>query len=175
MMPEQGTIAIIARPRVRREEIESLDDVQRMLWVLTPEGGGARRILVIGRKRLTRRFWAFVADDDALGGRAQTLGAGTYRIESHEDHTHLDYALDGDCTLCEQIGLPARGSFLVSVMNPDPARWPADPQEALFESAATVETPFPPALQERFGEHRYLPPAPEFLDYPGAELVFIAR
>src|SRR5207248_3397646 len=43
---EHGTIAIVARPRVRREEIETLDDVQRMLWVLAPAGGGARHIVV---------------------------------------------------------------------------------------------------------------------------------
>jgi hypothetical protein len=174
MMLEHGTISIVARIRVRREEIESLDDVQRMLWVLEPADGGARHVIVVGRKRLTKRFWAFVADDDALGGRAQTLGIGAYRIESHEDHTHLDYELEGDCTLCSQIGLPARGSFIVSVMNPDPARWPADPQEPLFDGAEPrIETPFPPELQERFGEHRYLPLAPEFLHYAGAELVFI--
>lgn len=176
MMMEAGSIAIIARPRVRREEIETLDDVQRMLWVLEPADGARRRVIVVGRKRLTRRFWAFVADDDALGGRAQTIGRGTYRIEAHGDHTHLDYELEGDCSLCAQIGLSSRGSFLVSVMNPDPARWPPDPQEMLFESnETTVATPFPRELQERFGEHRYLPLAPEFLDHPGAELVFIAR
>src|SRR4051794_584941 len=171
MMMENGAISIIARPRVRREEIETLDDVQRMLWVLDPTGGGARHIVVVGRKRLTRRFWAFVADDDALGGRAQTLGSGTYCIDSHDDHTHLDYELEGDCSLCVDIGLPLRGSFLVSVMTPDPARWPPDPQEALFEGGeATTETPFPPALQERFGKRRYLPLTPEFLQYTGAEL-----
>jgi hypothetical protein len=171
MMLEEGAFTIIARIRVHREEIESLDDVQRMLWVLAPEGGGVRRVIVVGRKRLTKRFWAFVADEDALRGPAQTLGAGTYRIEAHEEHTHFDYELHGDCFLCGEILLPPRGSFIVSVMNPDPAQWP-DPQKTLFGEIA-VETPFPPALQERFGEHRYLPLAPEFLQYPGAELVFV--
>jgi hypothetical protein len=166
---ESGAITVVARPRVRREEIESLDDVQRMLWVLAPDDGGARRILVVGRKRLTRRFWAFVADDDALGGRAQTLGEGTYRIESHDGHTHVEFALEGDCALCADIGLPVRGNYIVSVMNPDPALWSV--QQELFDSG--VRTPFPPALQERFGEHRYLPLAPEFLAHPGAELVFV--
>jgi hypothetical protein len=176
MMMEEGSISIVARPRVRREEIETLDDVQRMLWVLEPSGGARRRVIVVGRKRLTRRFWAFVAGDDALGGRAQTLGRGTYRIEAHGDHTHLDYELLGDCSLCVAIGLPARGSFLVSVMNPDPTRWPAGPQEELFESSVVeLKTPFPPALQARFGDRRYLPLAPGFLDHPAAELVFIAR
>jgi len=61
MLLEHGAITVVARPRVRREEIESLDDVQRMLWVLAPADGCARRIIVVGRKRLTRRFWAFVA------------------------------------------------------------------------------------------------------------------
>lgn len=61
-------------------------------------------------------------------------------------------------------------------MNPDPARWPADPQEVLFEGGEpATATPFPPALQERFGEHRYLPLSPEFLQYVGAELLFVAR
>jgi hypothetical protein len=176
MMMEEGSIAIVARPRVRREEIETLDDVQRMLWVLEPSSGAGRRVIVVGRKRLTRRFWAFVADGDALGGRAQTLARGAYRIEAHGDHTHLDYELEGDCSLCAQIGLPPHGSFLVSVMNPDPARWYADPQQVLFEGGEpAAATPFPPALQERFGEHRYLPLAPEFLQYVGAELLFVAR
>src|SRR5918912_718233 len=133
MMMEEGSISIVARPRVRREEIETLDDVQRMLWVLEPSGGARRRVIV--------------------GGRAQTLGRGTYRIEAHGDHTHLDYELLGDCSLCVAIGLPARGSFLVSVMNPDPTRWPAGPQEELFESSVVeLKTPFPPALQTRFGD-----------------------
>jgi hypothetical protein len=175
-MTENGAISIVARPRVRCEEIETLDDVQRMLWVLEPAGGGARRVIVVGRKRLTRRFWAFVADDDALGGRAQLLGSGAYRIEPHDEHTHLDYELLGDCTLCVEIGLRAHGSFLVSVMNPDPTRWRPDLQKPLFEGAeVTIETPFPPELQERFGERRYLPLTPEYLEHPGAELVFIAR
>ncbi|HEY6138084.1 MAG TPA: hypothetical protein VI670_10015 [Thermoanaerobaculia bacterium] len=175
MMLEEGALTIIARVRVRREEIESLDDVQRMLWVLAPGNGGAQRVIVVGRKRLTKRFWAFVAADDALRGRAQTLGAGTYRIEGHEEHTHFDFELHGDCFLCGEIGLQPRGSFIVSVMNPDPTRWPSQ-QEELFASRAeaAIATPFPPALQARFGEHRYLPLAPEFLDHPGAELVFIA-
>ncbi|HKS24822.1 MAG TPA: hypothetical protein VJZ76_18650 [Thermoanaerobaculia bacterium] len=174
MVLEEGAIAIVARIRVQREEIESLDDVQRMLWVLTPDGGGARRVIVVGRKRLTKRFWAFVDDGEALLGRTQTLGAGTYAIEAHEEHAHFDFELHGDCFLCGEIGIPPRGSFIVSVMNPDPARWPS-PQEALFDAgaAAAIALPFPPALQERFGEHRYLPLAPEFLQYAGAELVFV--
>jgi hypothetical protein len=94
-----------------------------------------------------------------------------YRIEAHEEHTHFDYELHGDCFLCGEILLPPRGSFIVSVMNPDPTQWPS-PQETLFGEIA-AETPFPPALQERFGGHRYLPLAPEFLQYPGAELVFV--
>jgi hypothetical protein len=57
-------------------------------------------------------------------------------------------------------------------MNPDPTLWP-HPQKELFETE--IATPFPPALQQRFGEHRYLPLSPEFLAHPGAELVLIAR
>jgi len=108
-------MTVVARPRVRREEIESLDDVQRMLWVLAPAGGG-------------------------------------------------------DCRLCADIGLPVRGNYIVSVMNPDPALW-SNAQAELFETG--IPTPFPLDLQERFGEHRYLPLAPEFLAHPGAELVFV--
>jgi hypothetical protein len=195
---ERGTLTLLFRPRINRDQIESIDDVQRLLMLLEPDGRGHVRLIAIGRKRLPRparheRFWGFVdlvrSRRDvatALGpqtyltkshGRrhlaaAEVAAVGSYAVAKHDGHTHLAFDVPN-----VDIG----GNYIVTVMNPDPTMWgfeQAPPlQEELFpeyEVHTQVPTTFPPAIQERFGERRYLDVTPELLDFEGAELVFIA-
>lgn len=164
-------------PRQREREHRLLEEGS--LDVLVPENVhrtvlrlSAHRgmTIVVGRRQLAKRVWAFVYPETPS---LEPIGAGRYRLTSHDGHTHLEYELEGDCELCAEIGLPRRDSFIVAVMNPDPSLWP-DPQEELFpERDITVVTPFPPELQLRFNGNRYTQLAPEFLDWAGTELVLI--
>src|SRR5579884_1288586 len=131
------------------------------------------RILLIGRKRITRRFWALVLDRAEFG---DVVGEGDYRIFEHDGHTHLAFELD---RAMPEINLPRHGSFIVTVMNPDPTVWQGEPhpfQEELFDLDRPIPTPFPLDLQARFGDRRYSHlDTTAFLDYPGAELVLISE
>lgn len=106
----------------------------------------------------------------------ELVGEGDYEIYRHDGHSHLSFELDG---AVPEISLPRRGSFIVTVMNPDVTVWQGEPhpfQEDLFELERPIPTPFPPELQTRFGDRRYSQlDTAEFLDYPGAELVLIAE
>lgn len=81
---ETGHIYFLYRPNVRTEEVESLDDVQRMFMILKPtEGGGKNRLIVVGKKKLPavherNRFWSFVE------ATADSIGELTERFEEGE-------------------------------------------------------------------------------------------
>lgn len=62
---EDGDIYFLYRPRVDDEEVESPDEVQRLLIVLHSWPGKRLRLLIAGRKRLPKmadheRSWWFV-------------------------------------------------------------------------------------------------------------------
>ena len=189
----------MVRPRVEHFEVESLDDVQRLLLVLCPEPKQRYRVIAIGRKQLPdgakhERFWGFVdlvlhAPQDlraALGAHtymtktrglrhlpaAISLGEGRYELSWHDGHTHLRYDISG-----------IESDFIVTVANPDPTAWglvESPPlQLDLFDEAevhVTIPTPFPPHLQERFRDRRFLQlDTVDYLDHPGAELVFVSH
>jgi hypothetical protein len=196
---ERGGIDILYRPRVEREEVDSLHDVQRLLLLLCPDGRHETRVIAIGRKELSARFWGFVdiVDDpqyvDATldsytyltktrGARhlpaARVAASGEYVISRHGSHTHLAFTTTPRPD--REIDVASEGNFIVSVANPDPAVWglPELPplQDELFpeyEVHVTIPTPFPAAIQERFRGRRYIDLEPELLDYPGAELIFV--
>jgi hypothetical protein len=202
---ETGAISFLHRPRVEELVADELDDVQRLLIVLEPDDAHVHRVIAIGRKRLPRaqrreRFWGYVdlvlydRRDLAAALGAQTYGTktrglrhlpaarpagdGEYSLEWHDDHAHLIYSLTHAC----DDDVEREASYIVTVMNPDPRAWglvePPSLQQELFddlETHVTVPAPFPPRLQERFGDRRYAQlDTPEWLDHPGAELVFIA-
>src|SRR5438105_7373189 len=87
------------------------------------------RTVVIGRKRITERFWALMVSN---GGAGELVAEGNYRIFQHDGHSHLAFELqDG----VDFLNLPRRGSFIVTVMNPDVTVWQGEPhpfQEDLF-------------------------------------------
>ena len=194
---ERGEIALMVRPRVEHFEVEGLEDVQRLLIVLCPDRKRRYRVIAIGRKELPPgsihdRFWGFVdlvldSPQDlraALGAQtyvtktrglrhlpaAKRVAKGRYEISWHDGHAHLCY---------EAAGI--RSDLIVTVANPDPTAWDLvetpSLQYDLFDESevhVTIPTPFPPHLQERFRDRRFAQlDTIEFLDHPGAELVFI--
>ena len=115
---------------------------------------------------------------------ARPLGSGSYFLGRHDDHTHLDYTLRHvvqDDPVAREIALPPSASYIVTIANPDPGAWglvEAPPlQQVLFgeeEVHITLPTPFPAPLQSQFRGRRYAQlDRAEWLDHPGAELVFI--
>ncbi|HJT17262.1 MAG TPA: hypothetical protein VJ853_07735 [Thermoanaerobaculia bacterium] len=174
--------------RARERKVRELERGRIAFYLgerLLMDVGG--RIILIGRKRITRRFWArvLVCEPASAGhpGRlkpartpGEIVGEGDYRIFEHDGHTHLSFELD---RAMSDINLPLRSSFIVTVMNPDPTVWQGEPhpfQEELFDLDRPIPTPFPPELQARFADRRYSQlDTTAFLDYPGAELVLISE
>lgn len=183
---EEGDLLVVVRPRV------DLPGVQRLFLVLSPLGRHLHRRIVVGKKRMPRaeqheKEWAYV--DRVAEGRAELfadlgertyetktrgvrhLGAarvvseGRYAIAAHADHAHLRYDVDDARA---ELALEPRGDLIVTVFNPlaKGARSPSAP--------FTEPSIFPDEIQERFGDRRFAPLAPDLLDYEGAELVLIA-
>lgn len=195
---EDGDIFFGYRPKVDLSHVRGPADVQRFFVILKPRGKPTFRRMIIGRKRLPgveehERTWAFVdlvtseagEMEDELDpisyetrtrGRrelraARPAGEGVYAVATHDGHTHLAFILE----LPERPGpaqadldINAEDSLVIMVRNPDvpvPDRpglpRPRDPD-------------YPETLRATFAGRRFtsLDP-PDFLDYPGAELVLI--
>jgi len=207
---EQGSVTILYRPRVEMKDPGDLGDVQRLLILLSPEGGAFQRLIAVGRKRLPRssrhdRFWGFVDlvltpfdMNAALGAHvygtttrglrhlpaARAFASGSYEIATHRDHAHLRWhvaRITDDEPIAFEADVENDADYIVTIANPDPTAWgleePPELQAALFDDLelhVTIPTPFPPSLQQRFGDRRYAHlDTPEWLEHPGAELVFI--
>jgi hypothetical protein len=115
---------------------------------------------------------------------ARPFASGTYEIASHREHAHLRWRVDriaDDDPIAFEADVESDADYIVTVANPDPIVWgllePPDLQTTLFDDLelhVTIPTPFPPNLQERFGNRKFAQlDTPEFLDHPGAELVFV--
>ncbi|HUR81864.1 MAG TPA: hypothetical protein VM733_13950 [Thermoanaerobaculia bacterium] len=207
---EHGSIAFLFRPRVEEQHPDELQDVQRLLLLLTPNGSAFQRAIAVGRKRLPRsarrdRFWGFVDlvlthydMNAALGAQvygtktrglrhlpaARVFAEGTYEIALHDGHAHFSWCVTriaADEPLANEIELEEEADYILTVANPDPAAWgltePPDLQTTLFDDLelhVPLPTPFPPSLQQRFRNRRFTQlDSIEWLDHPGAELVFI--
>lgn len=207
---EQGSITFLYRPRVEEQNPDELDDVQRLLLLLSPAGSAFERLIAIGRKRVPRsarreRFWGFVDlvltpydMHAALGAQvygtrtrglrhlpaACAFAEGTYEVETHGPHSHFRWHIehfDRDDPVAIEIPLEHDADYILTIANPDPAMWglvePPDLQTALFDDLelhVTVPTPFPPSLQQRFANRKFAQlDTTEWLDHPGAELVFV--
>src|ERR1700759_2570474 len=75
---ERGDIYFFYRPRVNVDEVRSLDDVQRLFFVLHVDGTHRLRDIIVGTKHLPgpdshERVWAFVAQ---VSDRAEDLQSG---------------------------------------------------------------------------------------------------
>jgi hypothetical protein len=115
---------------------------------------------------------------------ARRAATGWYELAWHDGHAHLRYELadieSGD-PVVQDLRIEQNADFVVTVANPDPTAWglvEVPPlQFDLFDDTeihVTIPTPFPPALQSRFGDRRFVQlESVAFLDHPGAELVFV--
>jgi len=178
---EQGAITFLDRPA-------ELDDMQRLLILLTPEDSAFERLIAIGRKRLPRstrreRFWGFVVYGSKTRGlrhltAARAFAEGTYEVKTHGPHAHLRWSLE---RFAFAIPIEHDADYIVTIANPDPTLWgltePPDLQSQLFddiEMHVPIPTPFPLALQQRFRNRKFAQlDTMEWLDHPGAELVFL--
>lgn len=207
---EQGSATFLYRPRVEEQHPDELDDVQRLLILLSPAEGRFERLIAIGRKRLPRsarrdRFWGFVDlvltpydMNAALGAQvygtktrglrhlpaARSFASGTYELAWHGAHAHLRWRIDRfdqNDPVAIELDPERDADYVLTVANPDPTLWglleTPDLQADLFDDLelhVTIPTPFPPALQSRFRNRKYAQvDTPEWLDHPGAELVFV--
>lgn len=199
---EQGNIYFVYRPKVKgageADSVSGLDDVQRAYIVLSPHGKNQVRLLAIGQKQLPdisggEKNWGFVDKveesaqkiEEALqrdsyqtktrGERirpaARPAGEGVYALVRHGNHTHLAYALELPAetgAVQRALHIEEEGSYVLSVKNPEQ---PSTRQTGLKDERKAT---FPKHLQARFHHRRFIPAdPPEFLNYEGAELLFI--
>jgi hypothetical protein len=207
---EQGEVSFLYRPRVEEQAPGELDDVQRLIILLSPGRAAFERAIAVGRKRLPPsarrdRFWGFVDlvltpydMQAALGAQvygtktrglrhlpaARVFATGTYDIATHREHAHLRWQVvetKHDDPIAAEVALEQEADYIVTVANPDPIAWglleAPDLQSDLFDDLelhVTIPTPFPPALQQRFRGRRYAQlDSPDWLEHPGAELMFL--
>jgi len=115
---------------------------------------------------------------------ARPFARGTYDLTTHGDHTHLHWRVgdvSSDDPVVDDLELETDADYIVTVANPDPAAWGLEEtpnlQASLFDDLelhVTIPSPFPPALQKRFRGRRFTQlDGVEWLDHPGAELVFV--
>jgi hypothetical protein len=194
---ERGEILFFYRPRVNRESVEGLQDVQRVSIVLLPRRRRVVRRLILGRKRLPdpqshERFWGFVDEvadrpqevEDELDREeyetrtrglrvkpaARPAGEGVYGIVRHDDHTHLAYQLelpDQPGEVQRELNIEREASYIIAVKNPQA---PSPPELGNRHLHAQL----PSELQRRFGNRRFIdadPPA--LLDFEGIEFILI--
>lgn len=149
---EAGSISFLYRPPSDEPHAPELNDIQRVLMLLSPAGAVYERVIAVGRKALPppahhERFWGFVdlvlAPYDmqmALGAQvygtktrgvrhlpaARAFASGSYDLASHGGQTHLRWHVDHhqeDDPAGPPIPIEIDGDYLVTVANPDPGAW----------------------------------------------------
>jgi hypothetical protein len=198
---ERGDIYFAYRPKVGLEIARGFEDVARFYTILSRHGKRSYRLMIIGEKRLPavsgggdRKSWGFMEKvasraeevEDELdpeqyrtrtrGERkvpaARPAGEGIYALVRHGgEHTHLAYALELPAKPGEvqrALNIVEEGSYIISVKNPEAPSPPGMGLDAMRRAT------FPKHLQERFRGRRFIPvDPPEFLDYPGAEILLV--
>ena len=114
---------------------------------------------------------------------ARVFAEGTYEIAVHGEHSHLQWHVEHIARdpIAFEVQVEKDADYILTVANPDSSVWgltdPPDLQRELFDDLelhVLLPTPFPPSLQERFRDRRFAQlDTTEWLDHPGAELVFI--
>ncbi|EEH38633.2 hypothetical protein PAAG_08360 [Paracoccidioides lutzii Pb01] len=97
---------------------------------------------------------------------ATPVAEGVYAITTRDRAAHLVYHLTVPSELSEvqkNIGLKPCGSFIATAKNPKypGTAWLPNPPE------------YPQKVREEFGDLRWVPLRPEFLDYPNAQFLLI--
>ncbi|PYH89181.1 hypothetical protein BO71DRAFT_113816 [Aspergillus ellipticus CBS 707.79] len=99
---------------------------------------------------------------------ARPYAEGVYAITSTKRSSHLAYILTIPKTMGtiqEDFGLRARGSWVVQSKNP---KHPGPPSAQINK-----EPEYPESIREKFGDYRWVPLQPEFIDYPNAQFLMI--
>ena len=184
---QKGTICFLYRPKIEKEKVNSLEDVQRVYLILKPIDYLKYILIVITKKQLPNQSnvsrFAFVDlvtvnknniskklnEREYLtrtkGTRHQSkiriLGEGKYLIVLHQGHTHLIYQLvEPQIPSAPQhdINISKEGSFIISIKNPN------------------KKLIYPKNLQNKFNNKKFIPLNPsDFLNYNGAEILLIGQ
>ncbi|KAJ5909755.1 hypothetical protein N7504_004398 [Penicillium tannophilum] len=99
---------------------------------------------------------------------ARPYAEGVYAITSSKRASHLAYELTIPAELGEvqeNFGLCQRGSWIVQAKNP---KFPGPPSGQLPK-----EPDYPESVREKFGDLRWVPLQPEFIEYPNAQILMI--
>ncbi|KAK1142687.1 hypothetical protein N8T08_007492 [Aspergillus melleus] len=101
---------------------------------------------------------------------ARPFAEGVYAITSAKRASHLAYILtipEKIGTLQEDFGLHGRGSWIVQSKNP---KHPGPSYAALSQGPE-----YPEQILEKFGDYRWKPLEPEFIDYPNAQFLMVGE
>ncbi|GLA28858.1 hypothetical protein CBS147346_8461 [Aspergillus niger] len=101
---------------------------------------------------------------------ARPFAEGVYAITSTTRASHLAYILTIPETLGsiqEDFGLHSRGSWVIQSKNP---KYPG-PSYAQIQK----DPEYPESIREKFGDYRWVPLRPEFIDYPNAQFLMIGE
>ncbi|CAG8440169.1 13897_t:CDS:10 [Cetraspora pellucida] len=150
---------------------------------------GKTRVIIVGKKKLPEInkhecFWGFVDqtfnnlddikkffDPSDPPVQYRLLGRGVYNIVEHNNRTHLAYVLEvpeDPFQLQLEFNVGKKGSYALTVKNPDIA----NPRNAGLTESEKVK--FPEHLSNHFRGRRFISlPTTNFLDYNGAEVLFI--
>lgn len=115
---------------------------------------------------------------------ARPFAEGMYELTTHNGHAHLVWRVTGvlaEDPVAAEVEIEDEADYILTIANPDPLAWgllePPDLQSQLFDDLelhVPIPTPFPPSLQQRFRNRRFAQlDTTEWLDHPGAELVFV--
>ncbi|KAJ5233584.1 uncharacterized protein N7469_005350 [Penicillium citrinum] len=101
---------------------------------------------------------------------ARPYAEGVYALTSTKRATHLAYLLtipSEPGELQKSFGLHGKGSWIVQSKNP---KFPG-PSFAQLPK----EPEYPPSVREKFGDLRWVPLEPEFIEYPNAQFLMIGE
>lgn len=193
---ERGNVYFFYRPKVQeKEKVEPkiITDVQRLYMILHPYHKPEYRLLLVGRKRLPdieshEKHWATVDmvteqakelrevfktttySTKTKGERVQpeirACGEGVYSIASAQKNTYFAYELEfpkQPQDVQEKFNIASQASYVISVKN-----------QFLAGINSAQAANFPEKLKRKFHDLRFVPvDPPEFLSYPGAEILLI--
>ncbi|OOF96720.1 hypothetical protein ASPCADRAFT_206897 [Aspergillus carbonarius ITEM 5010] len=101
---------------------------------------------------------------------ARPYAEGVYAITSTKRSSHLAYVLTIPETIGsiqEDFGLHTRGSWVIQSKNP---KHPG-PSYAQINK----DPEYPESVREKFGDYRWVPVQPEFIDYPNAQFLMVGE
>jgi hypothetical protein len=196
---EQGDIYFLYRPKVERELVSGLDDVQHLHVILSPHGKQSCRLITIGQKTMPSlatngdKGWAFIErvlsapkelerglrsethETKTRGTRyqpaARPVAEGVYDLVRHEDEMRLIYGIE----LPEELGVVQHQLNIeaggIYILSVKNPEIFSPPNVGLRKGQ---QADYPEPLQEAFGERKFISPqSADFLDYEGTELILI--